>query len=208
MKGICEELGDLLLQIVFHAALAERSGKFTMSQVVSGITKKMIHRHPHVFGEVKVENAAQVIENWEAIKQKEGEPKSLLAGVPRYLPALQRAQKVQSKAALVGFDWPEAAGAALKVEEEWMEVKSAWEKGDLDEVQQELGDFFFAAVNTCRLLQFDAEETLRAAVDKFMKRFSLMEVRAQELGLQLTEMSLNQLDSLWEEVKCREMENQ
>lgn len=208
MYKLCEELGDLLLQIVFHAALAERAGKFTMSQVISGITNKMIHRHPHVFGDATVENAAEVVENWEVIKQKEGEPKSLLAGVPRYLPALQRAQKVQSKAALVGFDWPDAAGAALKVEEEWEEVKSAWEKGKEDEIQQELGDLFFAVVNVCRLLKFDAEETLRAAVDKFINRFAYMEVRAQEMGLQLADMSLNQLDNLWEEAKFREKKNQ
>ena len=211
MYKLCEELGDLLLQIVFHTALAERAGKFTMTEVVSGITKKMINRHPHVFGEVTVENAAEVLENWEAIKQKEGkdgEPKSLLAGVPRYLPALQRAQKVQSKAAIIGFDWPEAAGAALKVEEEWEEVKSAWEKGDQEELQRELGDFFFAAVNTCRLLKFDAEETLRAAADKFTKRFCFMERKAQQLGLKLAEMSLSQLDNLWEEAKSLEIEGQ
>ena len=113
MHKLCEELGDLLLQIVFHAGI---------EQVISGITKKMVHRHPHVFGEAKVEEAAQVVELWEAIKQKEGnqegQPKSLLAGVPNYLPALQKAQKVQSKAALVGFDWPDASEAALKVDEE------------------------------------------------------------------------------------------
>jgi len=206
MYKLCEELGDLLLQVVFHAALAERNGEFTISQVVSSITKKMIHRHPHVFGEAKVENAAQVIENWEAIKQKEGEPKSMLAGVPRYLPALQKAQKVQSKAALVGFDWPEASGAALKVEEEWRELQSACGTGDRDEIQEELGDFFFASVNLCRLLQFDAEETLRAAADKFIRRFSFMEAKARELGLRLADMSLSQLDSLWDEAKNSEME--
>lgn len=211
MHKLCEELGDLLLQIVFHTALAERAGKFTMSQVVSGITKKMIHRHPHVFGKATVEDAAEVLENWEAIKQREGdegELKSLLAGVPRYLPALQRAQKVQSKASLVGFDWPDAGGAALKVEEEWREVKAAWKKGDQGELQQEIGDFFFAAVNTCRLLQLDAEEMLRMAVDKFMNRFCFMERKAQKLGLQLAEMSLSQLDNLWEEAKSREKEGQ
>jgi tetrapyrrole methylase family protein/MazG family protein len=204
MHKLCEELGDLLLQIVFHAALAERAGKFGIEQVISGITKKMIHRHPHVFGGTKVEEAAQVVELWEAIKQKEGEPKSLLAGVPSCLPALQKAQKVQTKAALVGFDWPEAAEAALKVEEEWREVQSAWKNGDRAELQRELGDFFFATVNTCRLLKLDAEETLRAAVDKFMRRFSFMEVRAKELSVPLAEMSLGQLNDLWDEAKSNE----
>ncbi|HBG23331.1 MAG: nucleoside triphosphate pyrophosphohydrolase [Syntrophaceticus sp.] len=208
MHKLCEELGDLLLQIVFHAGLAKRAGKFGIEQVISGITKKMVHRHPHVFGEAKVEEAAQVVELWEAIKQKEGnqegQPKSLLAGVPNYLPALQKAQKVQSKAALVGFDWPDASEAALKVDEEWREVKSAWETEDLDKLQEELGDFIFAAVNTCRLLEFDAEETLRAAVDKFMSRFSFMEVRSGESGVPLAEMSLSQLDDLWDEAKSKE----
>ncbi len=207
MYKLCEELGDLLLQIVFHSALAEEAGRFTMDQVVSGITEKMIRRHPHVFGETTVENADQVTENWELIKQKEGKDgknKSLLAGVPKYLPALQRAQKVQSKAAVVGFDWPEAKDAALKVEEEWAEVEQAWQMKDQVELQQELGDLLFAVVNICRLLKFDAEETLQAAVNKFMGRFSFMEKRAQELDLSLEEMQLAQLEKLWVEAKKEE----
>ena len=207
MHKLCEELGDLLLQIIFHAALAERSGKFTISDVISGITEKMIRRHPHVFGDTKVKSAAEVLKNWEFIKQEEGEPKSILAGVPRYLPALQRAQKVQGKAALVGFDWPEAEGAALKVEEEWKEVKEAWERGDRQALQSELGDFLFAAVNTCRLLGIDAEETLRQAVDKFFQRFCAMERKAAERGLRLEDLSLMELDGIWDEVKASEEKN-
>ena len=206
MHKLCEELGDLLLQIVFNAALAERSGNFNITQVISGITEKMIHRHPHVFGETTVDSAAEVMKNWEEIKQDEGEPKSMLAGVPRYLPALQRSQKVQAKAALVGFDWPEAEGAALKVEEEWQEVKDAWDNDERDELQKELGDFLFAAVNTCRLLRFDAEETLRTAVDKFTKRFCSMEKKAREQGLKLGGLSLSQMDVLWEKVKSEEIQ--
>ncbi|HHW29134.1 MAG TPA: nucleoside triphosphate pyrophosphohydrolase [Syntrophomonadaceae bacterium] len=207
MHKLCEELGDLLLQIIFHAALAERSGKFTISDVISGITEKMIRRHPHVFGDTRVNSAAEVLKNWESIKQEEGEPKSMLAGVPRYLPALQRAQKVQGKAALVGFDWPEAEGAALKVEEEWKEVKEAWERGDRQALQSELGDFLFAAVNTCRLLGIDAEETLRQAVDKFSQRFCAMERKAAERGLRLQDLSLAELDGIWDEVKASEEKN-
>lgn len=207
MHKLCEELGDLLLQIIFHTALAERSGKFTISDVISGITEKMIRRHPHVFGDTRVKNAAEVLKNWETIKQEEGEPKSMLAGVPRYLPALQRAQKVQGKAALVGFDWPEAEGAAQKVEEEWKEVKEAWDRGDKQALQGELGDFLFAAVNTCRLLGIDAEETLRHAVDKFSQRFCAMERKAAERGVRLQDLSLAELDRIWDEVKASEEKN-
>ena len=207
MHKLCEELGDLLLQIIFHAALAERSGKFTISDVIAEITEKMIRRHPHVFGDTRVKSAAEVLKNWESIKQEEGEPKSMLAGVPRYLPALQRAQKVQGKAALVGFDWPEAEGAALKVEEEWKEVKEAWDRGDKQALQGELGDFLFAAVNTCRLLGIDAEETLRQAVDKFSQRFCAMERKAAERGLRLKDLSLIELDGIWDEVKASEEKN-
>lgn len=204
MHKLCEELGDLLLQVIFHAALAEREREFTLPQVIAGITEKLIRRHPHVFGETRVNGASEVLRNWEAIKQEEGEWKSLLAGVPRHLPALQMAQKVQAKAALVGFDWPDAGGAAAKVEEEWQEVKTAWSQGDLDGLRQELGDFLFAVVNTCRLLRIDAEETLRAAVDKFMKRFRAMEILAHEEGIKLENLTLSELDALWNEVKARE----
>ncbi|AFV12988.1 hypothetical protein Tph_c28230 [Thermacetogenium phaeum DSM 12270] len=206
MHKLCEELGDLLLQIVFHTALAEREREFTIAQVIGGITEKLIRRHPHVFGGIKVNGASEVLRNWEAIKQKEkeGERKSLLAGVPRHLPALQRAQKVQAKAALVGFDWPDAEGAAAKVEEEWQEVKAAWSQGEREALRQEFGDFLFAVVNTCRLLRIDAEEALRAAVEKFMKRFWAMELKAQEEGIRLDELALSELDELWNEVKERE----
>lgn len=211
MHKLCEELGDLLLQVVFHSMLAEGRGDFTLQEVVSGITEKLKRRHPHVFGEKHVNSAAEVVKNWEAIKQEEddgakrtGHGRSLLAGVPRDLPALQRAQKVQGKAALVGFDWPDAAGAALKLEEEWQEVKSAWGQGDREGVRQELGDLFFAMVNVARLLQVNAEETLRAAVDKFSRRFRTMEIVAFERGSRLDACSLEELDKLWNEVKAKE----
>jgi len=212
MYKLCEELGDLLLQVVFHAALAQERGDFTLREVVEGIVEKLKRRHPHVFGEKKVKDATDVLKNWERIKQEEvangkksvGE-RSLLAGVPRYLPALQRAQKVQGKAALVGFDWPDALSAAAKFEEEWREVKTAWEEGNEDAVRQEAGDLLFAVVNVCRLLRVNAEEALRAAVDKFIKRFRYMEARASERGLNLQALSLPDLDALWEEAKLAEL---
>ncbi len=215
MHKLCEELGDLLLQVVFHTALAAARGDFNLTQVIEGITEKLRRRHPHVFGTEKVKSAAQVLANWEAIKQEEKEKEkgaeirapSLLAGVPRCLPALQRAQKVQGKAALVGFDWPDARGAAEKLEEEWQELRTAWARGDEEAVRVELGDLFFAAVNVARLLQVNAEEALRSAVDKLIKRFRYMEEKAQAEGLKLRGMSDAELDSFWEEAKAREKFN-
>ncbi len=206
---LCEELGDLLLQVVFHAALAAREQKFTINQVIAGITEKLKRRHPHVFGAREVESAAEVLVNWEAIKQEErgrgagAGARSLLGEIPRHLPALQRAQKVQGKAALVGFDWPDARGAAAKLEEEWEEFRAAWARGDREALQAEVGDFFFAAVNVARLLQVNAEEALRLAVDRFVRRFQYMEERARAQGLKLQDLSLLELDALWDEAKAR-----
>ena len=188
MDKLCEELGDLLLQVVFHAALADNRGDFDINQVIAGITAKLKRRHPHVFGEVQVDSAAQVVRNWEAIKQTEGagvakdaevRPRSLLAGVPRHLPSLQRAQKVQGKAALVGFDWPDAGGAFAKLEEEWQELQAAIAAGD-DAVHQEMGDLLFTIVNVARLLKVDAEDALRMAVEKFMRRWRGIDIHLRK----------------------------
>lgn len=208
MHKLCEELGDLLLQVVFHASLAEARGDFTINQVIEGITEKLIRRHPHVFGDTRVENAGEVIRNWEAIKQGEGggeaARRSLLAGVPRCLPSLQRAQKVQGKAALVGFDWPDAEGAAGKLKEEWEEVRAAWAAGDGKALALELGDLLFAAVNVARLLKVDAEEALRSAVDRFSRRFRFMEEEAARRGTDLRSLTLEELDGLWDMAKQQE----
>jgi tetrapyrrole methylase family protein/MazG family protein len=214
MNKLCEELGDLLLQVVFHAALADGRGDFDINQVVAGITTKLIRRHPHVFGAIQVDSAAQVVRNWEAIKQtegtglavnSEGKPRSLLAGVPRHLPSLQRAQKVQGKAALAGFDWPDAGSASVKLAEEWDELQAAYSAGDGEAVRQELGDLLFSVVNVARLLKVDAEEALRAAVDKFMRRFRGIEARVSDRGLKMSELSLEDLDAIWDEVKLQEV---
>ena len=224
MNKLCEELGDLLLQVVFHAALADSRGDFDINRVVAVITNKLKRRHPHVFGATQVDSAAQVVRNWEAIKQTEGTEsegarpgtrlrvgrggegklRSLLAGVPRYLPSLQRAQKVQGKAALAGFDWPDAGSASLKLVEEWEELQAARSAGDEDAVRQELGDLLFTVVNVARLLKVDAEEALRAAVDKFMRRFQGIEARVIDRGLNMSELSLEDLDAIWDEVKLQE----
>jgi tetrapyrrole methylase family protein/MazG family protein len=210
MHKLCEELGDLLLQVIFHTALAAGRGDFTLTEVVEGITAKLKRRHPHVFGETSVQDAAEVLVNWEAIKQREGKsdqergPRSLLAGVPRYLPSLQRAQKVQGKAALVGFDWSDARSAAVKLEEEWLEVQDALAAGNQEQTSQELGDFFFAAVNVARLLDVDAEEALRKAADKFIRRFQRMEKIASYRGAELKSLSLGKMDAIWNEIKSKE----
>lgn len=212
MYKLCEELGDLLLQVVFHTMLAQNRGDFTLGDVVEGIVEKLKRRHPHVFGDTKVKDATEVLKNWEEIKREEGANeekvagrRSLMEGVPRSLPSLLMAQKVQGKAALVGFDWPDAVGAAAKLEEEWKEVKAAWEQGDRDALGRELGDFLFAAVNVCRLLRVDAEEALRAAVEKFIRRFRYMEASAATMGSDLKELSLSELDALWDEAKLNEL---
>jgi len=215
MHKLCEELGDLLLQVVFHAALASKRGDFDINRVVAGITAKLKRRHPHVFGEITVNSAAEVVRNWEQIKQMEGaagaaahtdeQQRSLLAGVPRYLPSLQRAQKVQGKAALVGFDWPDARSASVKLREEWQELQSAWEAGDRDAIRQEFGDLLFALVNVARLLEVDAEEALRTAVEKFMRRFQGIEAKSAARGLALGSLSLAELDAIWDEVKAEEV---
>jgi tetrapyrrole methylase family protein/MazG family protein len=213
MNKLREELGDLLLQVVFHAALASKRGEFDINQVVAGIVAKLKRRHPHVFGTVQVDNAAQVVQNWEAIKQTEktgteqgvAARRSLLAGVPRYLPSLQRAQKVQGKAALVGFDWPDADSASVKLKEEWQEVQAARAAGDESSVRREAGDLLFAVVNVVRLLDVDAEDALRAAVDKFMRRFQELEARVVERGLRMDDLDLAALDAIWDEVKLQEV---
>ncbi len=200
MNKLCEELGDLLLQVVFHAVLAEERGDFRLEDVVARIAAKLRRRHPHVFGNRRVKDASEVLANWEEIKNTERK-RSLLGDVPRQLPALLHAQKVQAKAALVGFDWPDAEGAAAKVWEEWEEVRGAWERGDREELEKEVGDLLFAVVNVSRLLGIEAEDALRAAVERFRRRFQRMEAAAAARGVELRSLSLGELDILWEEAK-------
>jgi len=207
MHKLCEELGDLLLQVVFHATLARKRGDFDINKVIAGITEKLVRRHPHVFGTKEVKDARQVLVNWEEIKHSEKEKKqrkSLMEGIPRCLPALQKADKVQAKASLVGFDWPDVSGAVAKMEEELREFKAAFKGKDLQEINSEIGDLLFAVVNVARLLGVDAEDALRSAVDKFIRRFQKMEEKARTRNLKLDQLSLDELDQLWEEAKKEE----
>ncbi len=202
-----EELGDVLLQVVFHAQIEAEAGRFTMDDVADGICKKMIYRHPHVFGSVEVKNSDDVLTNWDALKQKEKHQKSTtetLESVARSLPGLIRAEKVQHKAAKVGFDWDEVSGALDKVREETAEVACAID-GDGDP-SEELGDLLFAVVNVARFLKTDPEDAINRTTDKFIRRFAQVEQAAKDAGRSLSEMSLAEMDALWDAAKQKEHE--
>ncbi|MFZ5646227.1 MAG: nucleoside triphosphate pyrophosphohydrolase [Bacillota bacterium] len=202
MYNICEELGDLLLQIVFHAQIASENGIFDINNVIGAITEKMIRRHPHVFGDIKVKNSDEVIVNWAAIKEKEkGARQSILDGIPEYLPSLMRAQKLQSAAAKVGFDWPDYTGALEKLYEELTEMMKAVKSGSGPQKEDEMGDVLFSVVNLSRLLEIDAEVALSRVIGKFRERFRHVEVMAALSGRNLSECSLDEMDSWWEEAK-------
>jgi tetrapyrrole methylase family protein / MazG family protein len=203
---LAEELGDVLLQVVFHAELAEERGAFDIDAVCRAIVAKLERRHPHVFGDVQVSGSADVLRNWEAIKKDERRearaPDSVLAGVPRSLPSLPRAQAVQKKAASVGFDWDDPSGAYEKLREELDEVGEAVALGDRAKVREELGDLLFAAINVARMLDLDADEALRGTLKKFEERFHYIEQCAAADGRSLEAMSIIEMDALWEEAKA------
>ncbi len=201
---LCEELGDLLLQIVFHAQLATERGKFSIADVVDGLSNKMIRRHPHVFGDREVASVAEVWQNWEQLKALEPSSQareSRLDGIPRGLGALQRAQKLQDKAARVGFDWPHVDGVRAKLAEEIAELELARRGGEPKEIRDELGDVLFTVVNYARALGIDAEGAVRAANEKFYKRFTFMERRTENEGRNLNDLTLDELEELWQLAK-------
>ena len=197
-----EELGDVLLQVVFHALMEQEAGRFDLDAVADGICKKLIFRHPHVFGEVSVSGTGEVLSNWEELKRKEkGQATNTdaLEAVARSLPALWRAEKVQKKAKKAGFDWPDVSGALDKLSEELEELKIAVAEGT--NVEEELGDLLFSAVNVSRFVKVDTEEALNGATDKFIGRFRKVEEEAARQGRTLEGMSLAELDKLWEHAK-------
>ena len=199
-----EELGDVLLQVVFHARMEEEAGGFTMEDVCDGICKKLVLRHPHIFGDVRADSAEQVLKNWDEIKKKEKSQKTAtdtLNSVPRLLPALMRAAKVQHRAARAGFDYDDLAGAMKDLESEGRELREAVASGLPEEQAEELGDLLFAAVNVSRFLHTDAEEALTRATEKFIGRFSLVEQLAASRGIDMQEASMEELDRLWKEAK-------
>lgn len=197
-----EELGDVLLQVVFHAGIEADAGRFDLDGVADGVCKKLIYRHPHVFGDVQVSDTGEVLTNWEALKRTEkGQATTTdsLEAVARSLPGLWRAEKVQKKAAKAGFDWPDVSGALDKLFEEIAELRRAVDEGS--NVAEELGDVLFSAVNVARFVQVDPEQALTDATDKFIHRFQRVEAQALEKGRSLTDMDLAELDKLWEQAK-------
>lgn len=205
-EGLKEELGDVLLQVVFHAQIDEAEGGFCFDDVTDGICRKLIVRHPHVFGDVNAENASDVLKNWDAIKRaSKGTKKQadVLGNVPRSLPALMRAEKVQGRARRVGFDWPEISGAWAALESEIAELKEAVASGKRDAIEDELGDVLFSVVNVSRFADAEAEKALTHTTDKFISRFAEMEALAEERNISMEKASLEQLDALWEEAKRR-----
>jgi tetrapyrrole methylase family protein / MazG family protein len=201
---LVEELGDVLLQVVFHAEIGKEEGYFNIKDVIKGITEKMIVRHPHVFGDVKVNNSDEVLTNWEDIKVKEKNFQSYtdtLKHVPKNLPGLLRAEKIQRKAAKVGFDWENVTPAMDKVLEELQEIKDVYKTHNKVKIQEEVGDLIFATVNIARLLDIDPEFAVNYTIDKFIKRFQFIEKSAIDKGLDLKDMTLEEMDNLWNEAK-------
>jgi len=201
---LCEELGDLLLQIIFHAQIAAEDGNFDINDVITGICRKMIQRHTHVFGDAKAENADEVITNWEAIKKKEKGQKSqaeVLRSVPANLPALMRSYKVQQKAAQVGFDWDNIDDVIAKVHEEIKELEDVYKSKNVERIIDEMGDVFFALVNLARFLKVQPELALTGTINKFIKRFEYIEQESQKMGKRLEDMKLSEMDELWNKAK-------
>jgi tetrapyrrole methylase family protein/MazG family protein len=201
-----EELGDLMLQPVFHAAIAEERGEFTMDDVLRTLCDKLVRRHPHVFGDQVVKSANEQVENWEKIKKAEKgeERKSALAGIPPHLPALLKAQKITEKAARVGFDWEHVDQVFAKVHEELHEFDEAMAGGDQERMEAELGDLLFAIVNLGRFLALDPEEALRKTISRFTRRFGHIEETLHQRGISLKDATLEEMDRLWEEAKKQE----
>ncbi len=201
-EKLCEELGDLLLQIVFHAQIAKDQGEFDINDVIEGISRKMVSRHPHVFGDAKFETPEEVTKQWQDRKREEGKCKeSAHEGVPKELPSLLRAHRLQSRAAKVGFDWEKVEDVFGKLDEELKEFREALENKDQREIEDELGDIFFVLVNISRFVGVNAEEALRKTISKFISRFRYIEMKAADQGRQLSDIPLEEMDALWDEAK-------
>ena len=198
--GIREELGDLFLHLVFYAKIGREQGRFTLEEVLNGISEKLIARHPHVYGELKLDSEEEVKQNWEKLKLKEGK-KSVLGGVPAALPAVVKAIRLQEKSKQVGFEWSNRDEVWDKVKEEEEELRTAVELGEKDAIEEEFGDLMFSLINYARFLSIDAETALERTNRKFIRRFTKMEEAVELSGKKMTDLSLADLDAIWEEVK-------
>ncbi|HWI92541.1 MAG TPA: nucleoside triphosphate pyrophosphohydrolase [Flavisolibacter sp.] len=199
-KSIKEELGDLLLHILFYSKIASEQNQFTVEEVINGISKKLVDRHPHIYGDVKVQDEEDVKRNWEKLKIREGK-RSVLSGVPKTLPALVKAMRLQEKAKQVGFEWENRDQVWEKVKEEQNELDQAIAENDQEKIEEEFGDLVFSLVNFARFLNVDAENALEITNKKFIKRFSQMEEKAMASGKNLNEMTLQEMDSIWNQIK-------
>ena len=199
-KGVKEELGDLMLHLVFYAKIGAEQNQFTLDEVINGVCEKLIHRHPHIYSDTHVNDEEDVKKNWEKLKLKEGKT-SVLSGVPKALPSMVKAMRLQEKAKQVGFEWDTTEQVWEKVEEEKAELFVAIESGNIDKMEDELGDVFFSLVNFARFLQVDAENALERTNKKFISRFTRMEAAALEQGKHLHDMSLEEMDSIWNTIK-------
>ncbi len=201
-QEICKELGDVLLHIVFYSRIGEEKGNFDVSDVCNKLCDKMIFRHPHVYGEAVAKSAEEVLDNWEQIKQKEKDGnKTVLGGVPRALPSLIKAYRIQDKARHVGFDWEDRQDVWGKVREELAELEAELRKEDKEKSTQELGDFLFSVINAARLYKLNPDNALELTNQKFIRRFNYIEQHSIREGKPLTEMSLEEMDALWHEAK-------
>jgi MazG family protein len=204
-QDLGEELGDLLLQVVFQAAIAKESGKFTLETVIEKLNRKLILRHPHIFGDKEVHSAKDVQINWENIKLKNSDRKSLLDGIPSSAPALLRAQRLQERASKVSFDWNQLTDVIKKLEEELKELKSAINDNNQKEIEEEMGDILFSLVNISRFLEISAEDSLRKSNEKFIRRFKYIEEAFDNNYDRIKEAGLKELDKKWEEAKKKEL---
>jgi len=200
LQEVKKELGDLLLHIVFYAKIGSETSDFDIADVLNTVCEKLIHRHPHIYGDVKVEDEEEVKRNWEKLKLKEGN-KSVLEGVPKSLPALVKASRIQEKVAGVGFDWEESQQVWEKVEEELHEFQDEVKSGNQDEMEAEFGDVLFSLINYAKHLNINAENALERTNKKFINRFQYLEQKAKELGKELSDMTLKEMDVYWEEAK-------
>jgi tetrapyrrole methylase family protein/MazG family protein len=201
-----EELGDLLFQILFHARIAQEQGHFSIDDVITAIHEKMTRRHPHVFGDEKLATDKEVLANWEEIKKKEKgheDRKSILEGVPKQLPSLLRAHRLQERAARVGFDWNHLNEALPKLDEEIAEFKQSLKEEDAGKIEEELGDLFFTLVNISRFLGVNPDEALRKTISKFIHRFRHIEEHAENAGRSLNDMTIDEMETLWQEAKSK-----